>query len=74
MAAVMEESGDAHKKNKKKFHTTKIQTTTYLYVYIRVLYGKKGMPFFRTNLSTTYFFPLTLEFLEVPSNFTGLPH
>ena len=57
----MEESGDAHKKNKKKFHTTKIQTTTYLYVYIRVLYGKKGMPFFRTNLSTTYFFPLTLE-------------
>ena len=45
MAAVMEESGDAHKKNKKKFHTTKIQTTTYLYVYIRVLYGKKGMPF-----------------------------
>lgn len=51
----MEESGDAHKKNKKKFHTTKIQTTTYLYVYIRVLYGKKGMPFFRANLSTIFF-------------------
>ena len=50
----MEESGDAHKKNKKKFHTTKIQTTTYLYVYIRVLYGKKGMSFFRANLYTIF--------------------
>lgn len=70
MAAVMEESGDAHKKNKKKFHTTKIQTTTYLYVYIRVLYGKKGMPFFRAKY-TIYFH--CIEFLEVPSNFTGLP-
>ena len=66
----MEESGDAHKKNKKKFHTTKIQTTTYLYVYIRVLYGKKGMPFFRANLYI--FFPMMLEFLEVLFNFTGL--
>ena len=60
--------GTPIKRTRKSFIQLR-HTDYYLPICIRVLYGKKGMPFFRANLYMYYFFPLTLEFLEVLFNF-----
>ena len=45
----MEESGDAHKKNKKKFHTTKIHRLLLTYMYKSLIWEKRDAIFFRAN-------------------------